>query len=191
MRVPSPLMAVPGQPPRGHPPLPNNGAGRRGSAKLVAHSRHRVHMRAFGTQLDPLLFSPTHTICSHRLSTPNPGDVLPLWDPDIPGEVISAGRLGIRIRPNSPAAAKIALVPGGPRAILDVLEEKKMIEMGYTITKPEKPLECIGLFTTTLLTGRLGRTHKGLAFEMTDFQELESPDYPIERSRVHLKYQEL
>ena len=125
------------------------------------------------------------------MSTPNPGDVLPLWDPDIPGEVISTGRLGIRIRPNSPAAAKIALVPGGPRAILDVLEERKMIEIGYTITRQDKPLECIGLFNSTLLTGRLGRTPKGLAFEMTDFQELESPDYPIERSRVHLKYQEL
>ncbi len=125
------------------------------------------------------------------MSTPNPGDILPLWDPDIPGEVVSAGRLGIRIRPNSPAAAKIALVPGGPRAILDVLEEKKMIEIGYTIIKPDKPLECIGLFNSTLLTGRLGRTPKGLAFEMTDFQELESPDYPIEKSRIHLKYQEL
>jgi DNA polymerase III delta prime subunit len=148
-------------------------------------------MRAFGTQLDPLPFIPHHTIGAHTLSTPNPGDVLPLWDPDIPGEVVSTGRLGIRIRPGSPAAAKIDLVPGGPRAILDVLEEKKMIEIGYTITKPEKPLECIGLFNSTLLTGRLGRTPKGLAFEMTDFQELESPDYPIEKSRVHLKYQEL
>src|SRR3984893_19118979 len=111
-------------------------------------------MRAFGTQLDPLLFSPTHTIGAHHMSTPNPGDVLPLWDPDIPGEVISTGRLGIRIRPNSPAALKIAMVPGGPRAILDVLEEKKMIEIGYTITKQDKPLECIGLFNSTLLTGR-------------------------------------
>src|SRR3981081_2954570 len=148
-------------------------------------------MRAFGTQLDPLLFPPTPTIGAHHMSTPNPGDVLPLWDPDIPGEVISTGRLGIRIRPNSPAAAKIAPAPRGARAIHAVLQERKMIESGSTIPKPEKPLECIGLFNSTLLTGRLGRTPKGLAFEMTDFQELESPDYPIEKSRVHLKYQEL
>jgi len=31
------------------------------------------------------------------LSTPNPGDVLPLWNPEIPGEEIQAGRLGIRV----------------------------------------------------------------------------------------------
>ncbi len=125
------------------------------------------------------------------MSSPNPGDILFLWNPEIPGEEVNAGRLGIRIRPGTPAAAKLALVPGGPRAILDVLEEKKLIEIGYTITKPDKPLECIGLFNSTLIQGRLGRTPKGLAFEMTDFQELESPDYPIERSRVMLRYQEL
>jgi len=125
------------------------------------------------------------------LSAPNPGDILPLWNPEIPGEEVNAGRLGIRIRPGTPAAAKLALIPGGPQAILDVLEEKKLIEIGYTITRPDKPLECIGLFNSTLIQGRLGRTPKGLAFEMTDFQELESPDYPIERSRVMLRYQEL
>ncbi|TMD08619.1 MAG: hypothetical protein E6J02_04780, partial [Chloroflexi bacterium] len=125
------------------------------------------------------------------MTTPNPGDVLPLWDPDIPGEVVSAGRLWIRIKPGSPAAAKLSLIPGGPRVILDVLEEKKAIEIGYTITKPDKPLECIGLFNSTLIQGRLGRTPKGLAFEMSDFQELESPDYPIEKSRINLTYQEL
>jgi len=125
------------------------------------------------------------------VTTPNPGDVLPLWDPDIPGEVVSAGRLWIRIKPGSPAAAKLSLIPGGPRVILDVLEEKKAIEIGYTITKPDKPLECIGLFNSTLIQGRLGRTPKGLAFEMSDFQELESPDYPIEKSRINLTYQEL
>src|SRR5207248_1368463 len=32
------------------------------------------------------------------MSTPIPGDVLPLWNPDIPGEEIATGRLGIRIR---------------------------------------------------------------------------------------------
>ncbi len=125
------------------------------------------------------------------MTTPNPGDVLPLWDPDIPGEVVSAGRLWIRIKPGSPAAAKLSLIPGGPRVILDVLEEKKAIEIGYTITKPDKPLECIGLFNSTLIQGRLGRTPKGLAFEMSDFQELDSPDYPIEKSRINLTYQEL
>ena len=41
------------------------------------------------------------------MSTPNPGDVLPLWNPDIPGEEIQSGRLGIRIRPGSPAAEKV------------------------------------------------------------------------------------
>ena len=41
------------------------------------------------------------------MSTPNPGDVLPLWNPDIPGEEIQAGRLGIRVRPGTPAAAKV------------------------------------------------------------------------------------
>ena len=41
------------------------------------------------------------------VSAPNPGDVLPLWNPEIPGEEIQAGRLGIRIRPGSPAAEKV------------------------------------------------------------------------------------
>ena len=42
------------------------------------------------------------------MSAPNPGDILPLWQPEIPGEEIQTGRLGIRVRPNSPAAAKLA-----------------------------------------------------------------------------------
>jgi len=42
------------------------------------------------------------------LSTPNPGDVLPLWNPEIPGEEIQAGRLGIRVRPGMSAAAKVS-----------------------------------------------------------------------------------
>src|SRR3981081_4479601 len=49
-----------------------------------------------------------------NVSAPNPGDVLPLWNPEIPGEEIQAGRLGIRIRPGSPAAAKLAILPDGP-----------------------------------------------------------------------------
>ena len=44
---------------------------------------------------------------SPAVSAPNPGDVLPLWNPEIPGEEIQAGRLGIRIRPGSPAAEKV------------------------------------------------------------------------------------
>src|SRR5204863_15494 len=40
------------------------------------------------------------------MSTPIPGDVLPLWNPDIPGEEIATGRLGIRIRPGTPAAVR-------------------------------------------------------------------------------------
>src|SRR5207249_3054022 len=41
------------------------------------------------------------------MSMPIPGDVLPLWNPEIPGEEIQAGRLGIRVRPGTPAAAKV------------------------------------------------------------------------------------
>ena len=125
------------------------------------------------------------------MTTPRLGDILPLWDPEIPGEVISTGRLWLRIKPGSPAAAKVALIPDGGRWLCDALAEHKAIEIGYTITKPEKPLECIGLSGRTLITGRLGRTNKGVAFEMSDFQELEDSDYQIERSRVNLSYKEL
>jgi DNA polymerase III delta prime subunit len=125
------------------------------------------------------------------MSSPNPGDVLPLWDPDIPGETIKVGRLGIRVRPGSPAAAKLAIIPNGAEWLREVLEEHKNIEIGYTISKPEKPLECIGLVDQTLITGRLGRTPRGLALEITDMQQLDTPDYPIEKSRLNLSYQEL
>ena len=48
------------------------------------------------------------------MSTPNPGDVLPLWNPDIPGEEIQAGRLGIRVRPGHPGRPQ-GVRPGGRR----------------------------------------------------------------------------
>ena len=125
------------------------------------------------------------------MTAPKPGDILPLWNPDIPGEEIPAGRIWLRIKPGSPAAAKVALIPGGAGALVDFMSERKSIEVGYNITKPDKPLDCIALFGKTLITGRLGRISKGLAFEMNDFQELEDAEYEIERSRVNLRYQEL
>src|SRR6202048_2936230 len=108
------------------------------------------------------------------MSTPNPGDVLPLWNPDIPGEEIQAGRLGIRVRPGTPAAAKVTALEaaGGAELLRQVLEEQKSIDGIYTIIKPEKPLEFIGQVRQTLLTGRLGRTPMGLALEITDWQGL-------------------
>ena len=101
------------------------------------------------------------------MSTPNPGDVLMLWNPDIPGEEVQAGRLGIRVRPGTPAAAKVTALEaaGGAELLRQVLEEQRSIDGTYTIVKPEKPLEFIGQVRQTLLTGRLGRTPTGLALE--------------------------
>ena len=64
------------------------------------------------------------------MSTPNPGDVLPLWNPDIPGEEIQAGRLGIRVRPGTPAAAKVLAMEaaGGAELLRQVLEEQRIID---------------------------------------------------------------
>src|SRR5215469_455311 len=107
------------------------------------------------------------------MSTANPGDILPLWQPEIPGEEIQAGRLGIRVRPGSPAAAKLAIIPDGPEWLRQTLEERGEIEGTYTCTKPEKPLEFIGQVDQTLLTGRLGRTPLGLALEIVEMQQLE------------------
>ena len=80
------------------------------------------------------------------MSTPNPGDVLPLWNPDIPGEEIQAGRLGIRVRPGTPAAAKVLALEaaGGAELLRQVLEDQKLIDGIYTFVKPEKPLEFTG-----------------------------------------------
>src|SRR5581483_7054844 len=47
-----------------------------------------------------------------------------------------------------------------------------------------------GQVDSTLVTGRLGRTPQGLALEITDFQQLDSPFEP-EKSRLRLRYQEL
>src|SRR5437764_259742 len=59
------------------------------------------------------------------VSAPNPGDVLPLWNPEIPGEEIQAGRLGIRIRPGSPAAEKVKALEafGGAEHLRDFREK--------------------------------------------------------------------
>src|SRR5438874_10899034 len=71
------------------------------------------------------------------VSAPNPGDVLPLWNPEIPGEEIQAGRLGIRIRPGSPAAEKVKALEafGGAERLREMLEELKQIDGTYQVTK--------------------------------------------------------
>jgi DNA polymerase III delta prime subunit len=117
------------------------------------------------------------------MSTPNPGDVLPLWNPDIPGEEIQTGRLGIRVRPGTPAAAKVLAMEaaGGAELLRQVLEDQRIIDGIYTTVKPEKPLE---------FTGKLGRTPMGLALEITDWQDLDG-DYEMEKNRLRLRYQEL
>ncbi|MFZ0217881.1 MAG: DEAD/DEAH box helicase family protein, partial [Candidatus Dormiibacterota bacterium] len=119
-----------------------------------------------------------------------PGDILPLWNPEIPGEEIQAGRLGIRIRPHSPAAEKLAFVPGGPEWLRQVLEEHGEIDGYYKMGRPDRPLEFIGQVASTLLTGRLGRTRSGLALEITELQQVESA-YESERARLWLHYREL
>src|SRR5437762_2093548 len=126
------------------------------------------------------------------MSTPIPGDVLPLWNPDIPGEEIQTGRLGIRVRPGTPAAAKVLALEahGGAELLRQVLQEQKLIDGTYNVIKPEKPLEFIGQVSSTLLTGKLGRTPMGLALEISDWQELEG-SYEMEKNRLRLGYQEL
>ncbi|HEX7263756.1 MAG TPA: DEAD/DEAH box helicase family protein [Candidatus Dormibacteraeota bacterium] len=126
------------------------------------------------------------------MSTPNPGDVLPLWNPDIPGEEIQSGRLGIRVRPGTPAAAKVTALEaaGGAELLRQALEEQRSIDGIYTIVKPEKPLEFTGQVRQTLLTGRLGRTPQGLALEITDWQDLDG-EFEMEKNRLRLTYQEL
>ncbi len=124
------------------------------------------------------------------MSAPIPGDVLPVWQPEIPGEEVQAGRLGIRIRPGSPAAAKLSFISNGAEWLRQVLEERGEIEGMYTVTRPDRPLEFVGQVDQTLLTGRLGRTRQGLALEITDIQQLDR-EYPMEKSRLNLRYQEL
>ncbi|MDQ6773167.1 MAG: AAA domain-containing protein, partial [Candidatus Dormibacteraeota bacterium] len=124
------------------------------------------------------------------MSSPNPGDILPLWDPEVPGERVDTGRLGIRVRSGSPAAAKIGIIPNGKEWLREVLEERREIDGTYTVARPEKPLEFIGQVDSTLITGRLGRTLRGLALEITDMQQLEK-EYVMEKSRLNLRYQEL
>jgi len=126
------------------------------------------------------------------VSAPNPGDILPLWDPEIPGETIQVGRLGIRVRPDTPAAAKLAVIPNGAEMLRAALEDCHEIEIEYTIKTPDKPLVCIGLVGTNLINGKLGRTNKGLAFEISDWQEVENPEDAIEKSRrIVLHYEEI
>lgn len=127
---------------------------------------------------------------SPPVSSANPGDILPLWDPEVPGERIDTGRLGIRVRPGTPAAAKLDIIPDGKEWLRQVLEEQREIDGTYTVAKPEKPLEFIGQVDATLVTGRLGRTLRGLALEITDMQQLEK-EYVMEKARLNLRYQEL
>src|SRR5260370_25860593 len=126
------------------------------------------------------------------MSTPNPGDVLLLWNPDIPGEEVQTGRLGLRVRPGRPAAAKVAALEaaGGAELLRQVLEEQRTIDGIYTIIKPEKPLEFVGQVRQSLLTGRLGRTPMGLALEITDWQDLDG-EFEMEKNRLRLGFQEL
>ncbi len=124
------------------------------------------------------------------MSSPNPGDILPLWNPEIPGEEIQTGRLGIRVRPDSPAAAKLAFIPNGAEWLREVLEDHKEIDGTYTWSRSDRPLEFVGQVDQTLITGRLGRTPLGLALEITDMQQLES-EFVMEKSRLHLRYREL
>ncbi len=126
------------------------------------------------------------------MSTPNPGDVLPLWNPDIPGEEIQSGRLGIRVRPGTPAAAKVLALEaaGGAELLRQVLEAQRLIDATYVVVKPDKPLEFTGQVSTTLLTGKLGRTPMGLALEITDWQDLDG-EFEMEKNRLRLGYQEL
>src|SRR5260370_1933831 len=113
-----------------------------------------------------------------------------LWNADIPGEEVQAGRLGIRVRPGTPAAAKVTALEaaGGAELLRQVLEEQRSIDGTYTIVKPEKPLEFIGQVRQTLLTGRLGRTPTGLALEITDWQELDG-GFEMEKNRLRIGYQ--
>lgn len=119
-----------------------------------------------------------------------PGDVLPLWNPDIPGEEVQAGRLGIRVRPHSPAAAKLAFIPGGQDWLREVLQERGEIDGSYNVGRPDRPIEFVGQVDQTLITGRLGRTRSGLALEITEIQQLEA-EYAPERSRFRLSYRDL
>src|ERR1700730_16041837 len=121
------------------------------------------------------------------MSTPNPGDILPLWNPDIPGEEIQAGRLGIRVRPGTPAALKVSALEaaGGAELLRQVLEEQRSIDGTYTGRKPEKPPGFIGQVKQALLTGRLRRTPMGLALEITDWQDLDG-EFEMEKNRLPL-----
>lgn len=127
------------------------------------------------------------------MSGAHPGDILPIWDPEIPGEVIQWGRMGIRIRPDSPAAAKLAFIPNGSQWLCDVLNEHKQIDVGYTVKAPDRPLELTALVDQTLIQGKLGRTPKGLALEVVDMHQLESPEYEMDEKirRARLIYSEL
>src|SRR5437764_923905 len=126
------------------------------------------------------------------VNAPNPGELLARWNPALPGEEIQAGRLGIRIRPGSPAAEKVKAFEafGGAERLREMLEEIKQIDGTYTVTRPDKPLEFIGQVHTTLITGKLGRTPMGLALELTDWQDLDG-EYEMEKNRLRLRYQEL
>src|SRR5262249_56284541 len=110
------------------------------------------------TRLAPPQFPATDVAGeSSPMSAPNPGDILPLWQPDIPGEEIQTGRLGIRVRPGSPAEAKLAIIPDGPEWLRQALEGRGEIDGTYTCTRPDKPLDLTAQDHSTLATARLGR----------------------------------
>src|SRR5207245_1239708 len=65
-------------------------------------------------------------------------------------------------------------------------------EIEYTISKPDRPLECIAFVPRNILNGRLGRTPRGLAFEIGDWQEVEHPEEVVEKlHRIVLTYEEV
>src|SRR2546428_895618 len=126
------------------------------------------------------------------MSTPNPGDVLPLWNPDIPGEEIQAGRLGIRVRPGTPAAAKVTALEaaGGAELLRQVLENQGPSEGIDTFIKPERPVGFVGQVRQPLPPGGLGGPPRGLALEITDWQDLDG-EFEMEKNRLRLGFQEL
>src|SRR5258708_8622445 len=76
---------------------------------------------------------------------------------------------------------------GGAELLRQVLEDQRIIDGIYTIVKPEKPLEFTGQVSTTLLTGKLGRTPMGLALEITDWQDL-AGQYQMDKNRLRLRH---
>ena len=96
------------------------------------------------------------------MSTPNPGDVLPLEPGHTgrgdPGRPPRYSRPPRDPRPPSVSALEAA---GGAELLRQVLEEQKSVDGTYTVIKPDKPLGSSARSSETLLTGGLGRTPRG------------------------------